>query len=160
VTGPYRATAYAVSAGAAFGVLAALTKTSTHLLGEGASVFFTSWQPYTMAVVAVLGMIVQQSAFQAAPLPASVPVIDAVEPTVAVLIGVFAFGEAVSTSLLALTFEALGVVLLVAGIVSLDRSPVVLELQEAGDAQLASRVRNSSANSGNRDATVSSGNSS
>lgn len=164
--GPYRASAYAVSAGAAFGVLAALTKSCTHLLSEGAGVFFTSWQPYTMAAVAVAGMIVQQSAFQAAPLPASVPVIDAVEPTVAVLIGVFAFGEQMSTSLGALTFEALGVVLLVAGIVSLDRSPVVLEMQASADAaadserQPASRARSSSPKSGNLDATVSSGNSS
>jgi len=129
---PLQASAYALSAGAAFGLLAALTKTSTHLLGEGASVFFTSWQPYMMAVVAVAGAIVQQSAFQAGPLPLSLPVMDAVEPTVAVLIGVFAFSEQLSTTPDALAFIALGICLLVAGIVTLDRSPVVLELQAAG----------------------------
>jgi drug/metabolite transporter (DMT)-like permease len=129
---PLQASAYALSAGAAFGLLAALTKTSTHLLGEGASVFFTSWQPYMMAVVALAGAIVQQSAFQAGPLPLSVPVMDAVEPTVAVLIGVFAFSERLSTTPAALAFIALGICTLVAGIVTLDRSPVVLELQAAG----------------------------
>ena len=162
--GPARATAYGFAAGAAFGLLAALTKASTHLLGQGAATFFSSWQPYAMAFVAIGGAIVQQSAFQAGPLPASVPVMDAVEPTVAVLIGVFAFGEQVSTSPSALVFEALGIALLVAGIVTLDRSPVVLELQAADPRderlQPARRVRSSSANSGNLEATVSSGNSS
>jgi drug/metabolite transporter (DMT)-like permease len=128
LSGALRASAYGVSAGVAFGLLAALTKSSTHLLGQGASTFFTSWQPYAMAVVAVCGAIVQQSAFQAGPLPASVPIMDAVEPTIAVLIGVFAFAERLGTSIGALTFEALGILLLVAGIVTLDRSPVVLEL--------------------------------
>ena len=131
LSGALRASAYALSAGAAFGLLAALTKASTHLLSEGAGVFFTSWQPYGMAVVAVAGAIVQQSAFQAGPLPASVPVMDAVEPTVAVLIGVFAFSEQVATSVGALAFEALGILLVLAGILTLDRSPVVLELSHA-----------------------------
>jgi len=129
LTGALRASAYALSAGAAFGLLAALTKASTHLLSQGAGVFFTSWQPYGMAGVALAGAIVQQSAFQAGPLPASVPVMDAVEPTVAVLIGVFAFSEHVSTTSGALAFEALGILLVLGGIITLDRSPVVLELQ-------------------------------
>ena len=131
LSGALRASAYGLSAGAAFGLLAALTKASTHLLSEGAGVFFTSWQPYSMAAVAVAGAIVQQSAFQAGSLPASVPIMDAVEPTVAVLIGVFAFSEHVATSIGALTFEALGILLVLAGIASLDTSPVVLELSRA-----------------------------
>ena len=126
--GPVRASFFALSAGAAFGLLAALTKTSTWLLGQGASTFFTAWQPYAMAGVALAGAIVQQSAFQAAPLPASLPVMDAAEPTVAVLIGVFAFAEHLATSIPALVFEAAGIVAVVTGVVLLDRSPVVLAL--------------------------------
>lgn len=170
--GPARATSYAVAAGAAFGLLAALTKTSTWLLGQGAETFFTAWQPYAMAVVAILGAIVQQSAFQAGPLPASVPVMDAMEPTVAVCIGVFAFGEQVSTSVGSLAASALGIASLLTGIVVLDRSTVVAELHASGgvpdapgdDAavpdQLASLVRSSSGKSGKRPTTVSRGNSS
>jgi drug/metabolite transporter (DMT)-like permease len=127
--GPARASSYGLAAGAAFGLLAALTKASTHLLAQGAGTFFTAWQPYAMAVVAVLGAVVQQSAFQAGPLPASVPVMDAMEPAVAVCIGVFAFNESVDTSIGGLAFQALGIVLLLWGIVSLDRSPVVIDLQ-------------------------------
>ena len=76
-----------------------------------------------------LPAIVQQSAFQAAPLPASVPVMDAVEPTVAVLIGVFAFAEHLGTAPVALACEAAGIVAVIGGVVLLDRSPVVLSLQ-------------------------------
>jgi drug/metabolite transporter (DMT)-like permease len=129
---PLRASAYGLSAGAAFGLLAALTKASTHLLSQGAATFFTSWQPYAMALVALIGAVVQQSAFQAGPLPASVPVMDAMEPAVAVCIGVFAFNETLDTSVPGLVFQALGIALLLWGIVSLDRSPIVLELQPPG----------------------------
>lgn len=135
--GPVRASVFALAAGSAFGLLAALTKTSTWLLGQGASTFFTAWQPYAMLGVAIAGAIVQQSAFQAAPLPASLPVMDAVEPTVAVLIGVFAFGESLGTSIPALGCEALGIVSLLAGIVLLDRSPVVLALQDSAPSRPA-----------------------
>jgi drug/metabolite transporter (DMT)-like permease len=139
--GPIRASFYALSAGAAFGLLAALTKTATWLLGQGAATFFAAWQPYAMAGVAVAGAIVQQSAFQAAPLPASIPVMDAVEPTVAVLIGVFAFGESLSTSPVALACEAGGIVALIGGIVLLDRSPVVLALQRGAEEPPKERPR-------------------
>jgi drug/metabolite transporter (DMT)-like permease len=131
--GPARASLFSVAAGCGFGLLAALTKTSTWLLGQGAERFFTSWQPYAMAVVAVGSAVVQQSAFQAGPLPTSVPVMDAVEPTVAVLIGMFAFHEHLARSLPAVLLEALGVVVLLTGIVVLDRSPVILRMQRAGD---------------------------
>jgi drug/metabolite transporter (DMT)-like permease len=134
--GPARASLYGLAAGAAFGLLAALTKTSTWLLGHGAGTFFTAWQPYAMAVVALAGAVVQQSAFQAAPLPASVPVMDAVEPTVAVCIGVFAFAEHLGTSVVALGCEAAGIVALITGIVLLDRSPLVLCLQDDGHSRV------------------------
>jgi drug/metabolite transporter (DMT)-like permease len=122
--GAVRASAYGVGAGAMFGLLAALTKTSTWLLGQGAGAFFTAWQPYAMAAVAVVGAIVQQSAYQAGPLAASVPVMDAVEPTSAVAIGIAAFGEQIARNAAAISVEVLAVGLVLAGIVALDRSAV------------------------------------
>jgi len=109
-----------------------------------------------MAVVAVAGAIVQQSAFQAGPLPASLPVMDAVEPTVAVCIGVFAFNEHLSTSTVTLGLQAAGMAALLAGIVALDTSPLIVSLQQRDPArasgtpaQPASRLRSSSAKSAN-----------
>jgi drug/metabolite transporter (DMT)-like permease len=163
VGGVVRPSLYGLSAATAFGLLAALTKASTHLLGEGAATFFTSWQPYAMAVVALAGAIVQQSAFQAGPLATSLPVMDAAEPATATLIGVFAFHENLATSALAVSGEVIGICALLAGIVALDRSPLVLEVQQRYDeagGQPASRVRSSSAKSGKCEEIVSSGNSS
>lgn len=128
--GAWRPSLYAVAAGTAFGLLAALTKTSTSLLSQGAGTFFTAWQPYSMAVVAVLGAIVQQSAFQAGPLATSLPIMDAMEPTVATLLGVIAFGEQVSTSAGSLVVEILGMLALIVGIVVIDRSPVIVAAQQ------------------------------
>jgi drug/metabolite transporter (DMT)-like permease len=162
-SGPAQPSFYALAAGAAFGLLAALTKTSAGLLGHGAVAFFTAWQPYSMAVVALLGAIVQQSAFQAGPLATSLPVMDAAEPATATLIGVFAFHENLATSALAVSGEVIGICALLAGIVALDRSPLVLEVQQRYDdagGQPARRVRSSSAKSGKCDEIVSSGNSS
>ena len=69
-----------------------------------------------------------------------------------------------------LAVQAVAVCALLVGIVVLDRSPLIVELQRAdtggggdplgADTQPARRARSSSAKSGNRDATVSSGNSS
>ncbi len=137
--GPYRASLYAVAAGSAFGLMAALTKTCTWLIGQGPGVFFAAWQPYGLAVVASIGAIIQQSAFQAAPLPASLPVMDAVEPTTAVLIGVFAFGESLSGSPLALAGEAAGILALLAGVVVLDRSPAVTSVKLPADGEIPGR---------------------
>ena len=131
--GAVRASLYAVAAGAAFGLLAALTKTATWFLGQGAAAFFGAWQTYALIGVALAGAICQQSAFQAGPLPASMPVMDAVEPTVAVCIGVFAFAESLRTTAASVVGEVAGIAALVIGIVVLDRSRVVLELLDEPD---------------------------
>ena len=137
--GPYRASLYAVAAGSAFGLMAALTKTCTWLIGQGPGTFFGAWQPYGLAVVASIGAIIQQSAFQAAPLPASLPVMDAVEPTIAVLIGVLAFGESLSRSPLALAGQAAGILALLTGVIVLDRSPAVIGHAQAAGAEIPGR---------------------
>lgn len=143
--GPWRPSLYALAAGTAFGLLAALTKTSTSLLSEGAVTFFTAWQPYAMAVVAVLGAVVQQSAFQAGPLPTSLPIMDATEPTVATLLGVVAFGEHVALGPVALLIEVIGVLALIGGIVALDTSPLIVDLQRRSTGtDPANAVRNTS----------------
>jgi hypothetical protein len=78
-------------------------------------------------------LVLGQSAFQAGPLAASLPVMDATEPIVAVLIGAFAFDEPFLSGGLAVGFQIVGLIALVGGIVALDRSPVVLAVsrQEA-----------------------------
>jgi drug/metabolite transporter (DMT)-like permease len=128
--GVRRATLLGVCAGTSFGLLSALLKASTDLLAHrGVIGALSTWEPYSLALVAPAGELLAQSAFQAGPLAASLPAIDALEPAVGVAIGAVAFHEPLAHSPVAAILELLGVVMVVTGILVVDRSPVMGELQ-------------------------------
>jgi drug/metabolite transporter (DMT)-like permease len=85
-----------------------------------------SWQPYALATLGILGMVLSQNAFYAGPLQASLPVLTITEPLVAGLIGVAAFHEHVATHGLRAAGGAVSVIVLALGIIGLSRSPLVL----------------------------------
>jgi len=104
-----RASLLGVSAGALFGLMSALLRSWTSLLSHhGIVAGLATWQPYVMGAVAAAGFLTAQSAFQAGPLAASLPVIDTLEPGVAVAIAIAAFGEIVNHTPVALGLEAGG----------------------------------------------------
>ena len=70
-------------------------------------------------------MLVTQSAFQAGPLRASLPVLSVVEPLASILIGAWLFEEHIATSLSARTGEVTGLLLLTAGVLALTTRPAV-----------------------------------
>jgi drug/metabolite transporter (DMT)-like permease len=128
---PLRATVLAIGAGTLFGLLAALLKSTTDLLANhGVAGTLTSWQPYALGVVALLGELFTQSSYQAGPLAASLPVMDTLEPAVAVAIAVVAFGESIAHTPLALTAEIIGVLIAAGGVIALHRSPLMVALNE------------------------------
>ncbi|MDQ1521410.1 MAG: hypothetical protein QOI55_2483, partial [Actinomycetota bacterium] len=59
---------------------AALTKQTAAALSHGVGHALTSWAPYTLVGVGGVAVILTQSAFQAGPLRASLPVLSVVEP--------------------------------------------------------------------------------
>jgi drug/metabolite transporter (DMT)-like permease len=93
--GVRRAVLLAVAAGVLYGVTAALTKSAVELLGDGVVNFLTSWEPYALAVAAVLGTYLAQAAFQAGRLEASLPALTVLEPVVAVALGITLLDEEV-----------------------------------------------------------------
>jgi drug/metabolite transporter (DMT)-like permease len=93
--GVRRAVLLAVAAGILYGVTAALTKSAVELLGDGIVNFLTSWEPYALAVAAVLGTFLSQAAFQAGRLEASLPALTVLEPVVAVALGITLLDEEV-----------------------------------------------------------------
>lgn len=129
IKGPVRASLFAFAAAAILGVQSALLKASVALFKQGIVTALASWEVYAMAAASIGGLLFVQSAYQAGPLAASMPVIDATEPTVAIVIGVVLFDEIVSTGMLNLVGTGIGLVLLFGGIVLLDTSPVVHRLQ-------------------------------
>jgi drug/metabolite transporter (DMT)-like permease len=123
--GPVRATYLGAACGVLFGMDAALAKASGHLLEHGVVHALQAWEPYTLAVLGVLGFLLAQSAFQAGPLGASLPVITAADPIVAALIGVLAFHERVRGGAPAIAVQVGAAALIVAGVWVLARSPLV-----------------------------------
>jgi drug/metabolite transporter (DMT)-like permease len=93
--GTVRALLLAVTTGLAYGLSAALTKGVVSLLDDGPVAVLTSWETYVLVAALTGGTLLQQSAFQAGDLAASLPAITVVEPVVAVALGLTVLGEQV-----------------------------------------------------------------
>jgi multidrug transporter EmrE-like cation transporter len=97
---------------------------------QGPLTALTSWQPYALVVASVCGLLLIQSAFQQGPLAASMTVLDATEPVVAVTVGMTVFGEAIHTGWPVSAITVAGLAVVTAGIVTLDSSPLVAALHD------------------------------
>jgi drug/metabolite transporter (DMT)-like permease len=122
----WKAPALGAASGVVFGLTAALAKASGHLLDRGFVHMLGSWQPYALAALAAFGVIISQSAFQAGPLQASLPLLTITEPLTASVIGLAAFHEHIAMHGPRAVAEAVAVVVLTAGVMVLARSPLVV----------------------------------
>ena len=86
--GTARAVLLAVAAGVAYGIGAALTKGVVSQLDDGLVALLTSWETWLLVVAMVGGTYLQQSAYQAGALEASLPAVTVGEPVVAVALGI------------------------------------------------------------------------
>jgi drug/metabolite transporter (DMT)-like permease len=98
---------------------AALTKLVAEDIAQHQLGVLRVWSPYALLAVGGIGMVVTQSAFQAGPLRASLPVLSVVEPLASILIGAWVFNEHIATALTARLGEVSGLALLAAGVVVL-----------------------------------------
>lgn len=92
-TGSARALLLGLAGGTLFGVAAVLTKGVVHLVNLGPHAILTSFEFYALIVVAAVATSLQQSAFQAGDLQASLPATTIMEPVVASLLGFVVLGE-------------------------------------------------------------------
>ena len=121
-----RALLLAFAAGCVYGLTAALTKSTLDLLDDGVVELFTHWQPYALVAAGLLGFLLNQSAFQAGHLAASLPAMAVTDPVVGCCIGVTLFGETLgATGVLAVAATAGAIVVMTVATVSLARSPLV-----------------------------------
>ena len=126
---PRRAGLLAAAAGVTFGLFSLVTKAALGQLAQhGMAGLSTSWEPEALLVLGLGGFLIGQSAYQAASLASSLPIMDAIEPISAVLLAAYVLDEHLSLSATGLTLEALGAVGAVGGIFILGRSPLVLVL--------------------------------
>jgi drug/metabolite transporter (DMT)-like permease len=123
----YRALGLAFATGACYACTAALTKSVVDILGDhGVGGMVGAWETYALAVISVFGLLLNQSAFQAGHLAASLPALAVTNPVLSCIIGLTLFDETLGASgpfELGLTIVAAVVMLL--GTIALARSPLV-----------------------------------
>ena len=128
--GRARATLTGAAAGLVFGVQDALTRQSLQILNSnGVGAVFTTWAPYALVGAGAIGIWLMQSAFNAGPLPMSLPAISAGEPLVGILLGVLVFGDRIQISPGELALQAGGIVALIAGVILVGRAPALSQLR-------------------------------
>ncbi len=128
-----RALLAGIAAASTFALNAAFTKLALNLYATyGAKSLITSWPLYALIISGLISIYLMLNAFGSGPLAISVPVMEVVEPTLAVLIGVSIFGDNYSRSPLDISFGLIFTLLLVGGIVSLASSPRIHQAGEMG----------------------------
>jgi hypothetical protein len=117
-----RALTLAAGAGLLFGWQDGLTRGVMTSLNFGVVARLHSWATYLLVMVAGIGILLLQSAFQAAALRVSLPVATAAEPLTGIGYGIGVYGERVDLSVGAVLGGVLGLAVMVLGIVLVTRS--------------------------------------
>ncbi|TGD88296.1 hypothetical protein BayCH28_11095 [Mycolicibacterium sp. CH28] len=137
-----RAIMLAVGVGVLFGVVAVLTKLVMQIVREGSVLrLVTSPALYVLIALGVVATLLQQSAFHAGSLRASVPAMLVLEPMVAVLLGEVVLGEHLAVSKPAAVVLAMAVGVMAAATIALGRDEGAWEeeleaaAQDAADRQ-------------------------
>lgn len=120
------ATLLAAGAGILYGLQDGLTQRTLLVIQvHGLPGIFITWQGYSLVAVAVVGLVLAQSAFEAAPLAASLPALTMAEPITGIGLGAGLFSQDLRLSPLALAFELFGILLMMSGVYLVARSPIV-----------------------------------
>jgi hypothetical protein len=122
VAGSRRALVLSVGGGVGAGVTDALTKTAAALAGTIRFALFGDVRLYLLAACGLVTLTVQQNAYRAAGLAASLPAFVVLEPVIGSLLGLFGYHEGVGDGPLRITIEALAVLTALWGIAGLANS--------------------------------------
>ncbi|MGW3180382.1 DMT family transporter [Kitasatospora sp. NPDC001119] len=120
------ATLLALAAGLLYGLQDALTRTTTQRLDhEGLAAVLRSWQPYAVVVAGVVGLLLVQSAFEAAPLRMSLPALTAAQPLAGIACAVGFLGDRLRVTPGALAWQSVGLLAIVIGVIVIGRHPAM-----------------------------------
>lgn len=110
------------ASGSLYGLAAALTSYVTSLFDHGLGEVLASWQTWALIAAGITGVYLQQRAFQAGPLAASLPAVTIAEPLAAAFIGVTVLDERFRTNTFGLAITALAVIIMCATTIRLSRT--------------------------------------
>ncbi|GAA3071271.1 DMT family transporter [Streptomyces glomeratus] len=116
----------AAAGGLLYGIQDALTRMATGTFSAGGVLaLLTTWQPYTVVALAVTGLLLVQSAFEAGLLRMSLPALTAAEPIAGIACGIGLLGDRLRVTPTALAWEVTGLVAVVVGVLLLGRHPAM-----------------------------------
>ncbi|WP_415974959.1 DMT family transporter [Rhodococcus sp. 077-4] len=135
-----RALLLGAAGGLLFGLAAALTKYVTDLVDGDPLGALTAWQTYALVGSGVLGFYLQQRAFQAGPLTASMPAVTIGEPLGAAFIGLTVLSERIRAegAALAVIVVAVAVMLVTTILLSRTQASSDVERETADGASIPS----------------------
>jgi drug/metabolite transporter (DMT)-like permease len=123
-----RAVYYGLATGIVYSLTAVLTKATVDRLNGDVFPILGHWQLYALLLASAVGLILNQSAFQAGHVAASLPVISVTNPVLSSVMGIVLFGEHLDAhGLLAWTIAGGAIVAMILGTIWLARSPLVTE---------------------------------
>jgi hypothetical protein len=120
----HRALVLSIGGGVGAGVTDALTKTNARLTGLHGFGVLADPRLWLLAVVGLMTFTMQQNAFRAAGLAASLPAFNVLEPVTGSFLGLLIYHEHVGTSPLRIAVEVVAVLAAVWGIVQLANSVI------------------------------------
>ena len=116
-----RAALYGTATGLCFGATAALIKACTNAMAHGWPHLLRSPALWALLLVGPAGLALNQLAFQAGPLTASLPALTVVDPLVSLAAGLLVFDETFSSQPSRLAAGAVGLIVVVTAAVALSR---------------------------------------
>lgn len=123
-----RALYYGLATGVVYSLTAVLTKATVDRLTPSVLPILGHWQLYALVLASIVGLVLNQSAFQAGHVAASLPAMSVVNPVLASLMGVVLFGEHLNANgALAWFVAGASIVSMFVGTWWLARSPLVTE---------------------------------
>ncbi|MGZ9884889.1 DMT family transporter [Rhodococcus ruber] len=126
-----RAMTLGAASGLLYGVAVAFTKYVTDLFEHGLRPVVGAWQTWALLTAGLLGVYLQQRAFQAGPLAASLPAITIGEPLAAVFLGMTVLDERLRVDGPGLALVVASVAVMLIATVALSRSQARLTAPDA-----------------------------
>ena len=129
----WRAAAFGAATAVTAAFSAAITKSITNQIKVGWGQVLIHPQVYMLAVTGLGTIFLLQNALHAGPITASRTTLVTINPLVSIVLGITLFADRLRTGPLWIGLEVTSLVVLVAGVVVLARSPLVAGTHEAGD---------------------------
>jgi drug/metabolite transporter (DMT)-like permease len=131
-----RALLLGVMSGSLWGLFSVLTKGVIDQLGRGIPTLLRMPELYVWAVLAIAATALEQSAFRAGPLTASLPAVTISEPIVGSVLGVTVLGETLNTNNIGLVALGISVGVMIAATLALARSQAASAIDDRPTAKV------------------------